>query len=318
MSSVLIVAEQQDGCLKSSVAELITVATQLGSELHAIVLGKGSRQAAEELAAFGVASAAVLDGDIPIYSSDAFTAAALAHVLTGNFTHIVLMHSMSGRDLGARLAAKLRGGWINDVTRLEDGGNVFIKPLYAGKVLGRFSFEGSGVRVLTIRPKNFSPAEKSAGGSLTITELPVPELYKSKVTALQAKAEGTIDLKDADIIVSGGRAVGGPEGFEPLRSLARSIGAALGASRATVDAGWIDHSHQVGQTGKVVNPKLYIACGISGAIQHLAGMQTSHCIVAINSNESAPIFRTADYGIVGDIFEIVPELEKQLTAAINS
>jgi electron transfer flavoprotein alpha subunit len=315
---ILIVAEQQGGLLKPSAGELVTAAQTLGGSITGALLGQGANEASAALAGYGLDGVTVLGADQAEYTSDGFAGGLAAYVKEQAFDYVVLPHSLLGRDLGARLAAKLDAGWINDVTAINTDGEtpLFTKPLYAGKVLGKFRFDTAGVKVLTLRPKNFTAAT-TTGSSAPVAQVPLSGPFKSKVTAIEAKAEGMVDLKDADIIVSGGRGVGGPEGFEPLRDLAKAIGAALGASRATVDAGWIPHSHQVGQTGKVVNPKLYIACGISGAIQHLAGMQTSHCIVAINSNEAAPIFRVADYGIVGDVFEIVPELKKQLAAALN-
>jgi electron transfer flavoprotein alpha subunit len=317
---VLIVGEHAGGKLRPSAGELVTAARQLGETVQGALLGAGAETAAPEFGGFGLEMVAVLGKDQADYSSDGFAAGLAGYVTEHQFDYVVLVQSFFGRDLGARLAAKLDAGWINDVTAIDTAGDapVFTKPLYAGKVLGKFRYDAAGVKVLTLRPKNFAAASAGEAASPPpVLQIPLSGPFKSRVTAVEAKAEGLVDLKDADIIVSGGRGLGGPEGFEPLRAFAQSIGAALGASRATVDAGWIPHSHQVGQTGKVVNPKLYIACGISGAIQHLAGMQTSRCIVAVNTNENAPIFRIADYGIVGDVFEVVPELQKQLGAALH-
>jgi electron transfer flavoprotein alpha subunit len=318
MSKVLIVGEMRNGRLAASAGELAAAAGQLGGELEAAVLGSGSSAAAADFGRYGISQAHALDGDLPLYSGDGYASALASLVRSQGYDYVILMQSTLGRDLGARLAAELNGGWIDDITGIEVGAEtLFVKPLYAGKVISRFRFKGSGPKVLTLRPKVF--AALSAGeGSATVSAIAAPASYLSRVSSIEARAAGEVDLKDADIIVTGGRAVGGPAGFEPLKAFASSIGAALGASRAAVDAGWIGHKHQVGQTGKTVNPKLYIACGVSGAIQHLAGMQTSKVIVAINSNENAPIFKIADYGIVGDLFEIVPELEKQMKAAIAS
>jgi electron transfer flavoprotein alpha subunit len=315
MTKVLIIGEFKDGKLKSGVGELVAAARQLGSDIHAALLGPGSKSAASGLGGYGISQAFVLDGDVPTYSSDGF-AAALADTARG-YDYVLALHSFFGRDIAARLAAKLGAAFLSDATGFSGEGDGLIvnKPLYAGKALAKFSFEGSGTRVVTLRPMVFAPAAADGNADVSITELSAPAQYLSKVTSVDAKAAGAIDVKDASVIISGGRGVGGPEGFAPLRDFASALSCALGASRAAVDAGWIEHSHQVGQTGKVVNPKLYIACGISGAIQHLAGMQTSQVIVAINSNESAPIFKIADYGIVGDLFEIVPELQRQMLAA---
>ncbi|MCH7472905.1 electron transfer flavoprotein subunit alpha/FixB family protein [bacterium] len=314
MGKVLIVGEFKDGKLKGSVAQLATAARILGDEVAGALLGPGSEEAAPGFGAYGVGRVLTLDGEVPYYSSDGFAAALAPAVTDGGYEYVVLMQSQFGRDMGARLASILGAGWISDVTGLqtEDGAVVARKPLFAGKVSARVAFTCPAPRILTLRPKIFAPAEPGEGTAVT-EPLPVPE-YKSRVTELMPKEEGMVELKEADIIITGGRGVGGPEGFAPLREFAKAVGCALGASRAAVDAGWIEHAHQVGQTGKTVNPQLYIACGVSGAIQHLAGMQTSKCIVAINSNESAPIFKTADYGIVGDLFEIVPELQRQLLA----
>jgi electron transfer flavoprotein alpha subunit len=316
MAKILVVGEHKNGALKSSVAELISAAQVIGGEIHGAVLGAGCTGAAAGFGKYGVAQ--VLTLDAPAYTSDGFAAAVADAVKAGQYEYVILLQSFFGRDLGARLAARLKAGWINDVTKLElDGGKlVALKPLYAGKVLSKQAFNGAGPHVLTLRQKNFAPAAEAAA-SVSATALSLPGAPLCQVTKLEPKAEGDIDVKEADIIVSGGRGVGGPEGFTPIRELARSIGAAVGASRAAVDSGWIEHSHQVGQTGKVVNPQLYIACGISGAIQHMAGMQTSKVIVAINNNPDASIFKVANYGIVDDLFKVVPELHKQW-AALNS
>jgi len=316
MAKILIIAEQLQGQLKNTVGELAAAAQALGGEVTGALAGPGSLQAAPGLGVYGIGAALVLDGELPRYSSDAF-ATVLADVIREvGFEYIILLQTFTGRDLGARLAARLRCGFINDVTALEAGpdGPVAVKPLYAGKVIGRFAFSGPAPHVITIRQKNFAPVQPAAAVAVNIKQLPAPAEYKARVTQVEQKEEGMIDLKEADIIITGGRGVGGPEGFAPLREFARAVGCALGASRAAVDAGWIEHSHQVGQTGKVVNPQLYIACGVSGAIQHLAGMQTSKVIVAINSNDTAPIFKLADYGIVADLFTVVPELQKQILA----
>ncbi len=313
MTKILIVGEFNNGKLKGSVAELVSAARAIdpAAELHGALLGSGSSAAALGFGAFGIGTVHALDGSLPHYSSDGF-AQALSAAASG-YDYVLLQQSFFGRDLGARLAAITSAAWLNDVTAVE-AGPVFVKPLYAGKIISRMRFSGSGLKIVSVRPKTFMPAAADGSASVSVNSLAEPAACKSKVTRVEAKGEGQIDLKEADIIISGGRGVGGPEGFAPLREFATAVGAALGASRAAVDSGWIGHSHQVGQTGKTVNPKLYIACGISGAIQHLAGMQTSGVIVAINNNEAAPLMKLADYGLVGDLFEIVPELQKQILA----
>ncbi|MCB1188589.1 electron transfer flavoprotein subunit alpha/FixB family protein, partial [bacterium] len=275
----------------------------------------GAADAAGQLAGYGLGKVLAVDCGCE-YSGDGFAAAVSDAVSAGGYEFVILMQTSFGRDLGARLAARLDAGWINDVIALEGSGSdvVASKPLYAGKVISKLKFNGSGLKVLSLRPRNFE-AVQASGASAAVEQLGSGMQCKARCTTLEAKEAGFIDLKDADIIVSGGRGIGGAEGYEAIRNFANEIGAAMGASRAIVDAGWIDHSYQVGQTGKVVNPQLYIAAGISGAIQHLAGMQTSKVIVAINNNESAPIFKVADYGIVGDLFEVLPELGRQIKAA---
>lgn len=316
MGKVLIIGEQKDGTLKRNAGELAAAANMLGGEVAGAVLGKGSSSAAAEFGKYGVGAAFAMDGDLPYYSSDGFARALAAFVRDNGFTTVVLVQSQFGRDFGARLAAILGAGWANDATGITvDGDTIKVrKPLFAGKVISTVNLSAANLNVITLRPKIFE-AVAAGDGQATVGEIAPPSEMKSQVVELRAKEEGQIDLKEADIIITGGRGVGGPEGFAPLRKFAKSVGCALGASRAAVDAGWIEHSHQVGQTGKVVNPQLYIACGVSGAIQHLAGMQTSKFIVAINSNENAPIFQIADYGVVGDLFEVVPELEQQILAS---
>jgi electron transfer flavoprotein alpha subunit len=317
MGKVLIIGEHRQGSLKNNTAELVAAARMLGDTVRAAVLGPGAAKAAPGFGAFGIDTVRVLDTDV-LYSGDGFAAALAPVVRECEVDYVVLMQSFFGRDLGARLAARLGTAFINDVTALgvEDGQLVATKPLYAGKVIGKLAFTGTGPKVITLRPKNFTPAEAGEAVNVEVKPLELPAELKAQVTHVELKEAGMIDVKDADIIVSGGRGVGGPEGFEPLRDFAQAIGAALGASRAAVDAGWIPHSHQVGQTGKVVNPQLYIACGISGAIQHLAGMQTSKVIVAINNNPDAPIFKIATYGIVDNLFDVVPELKPLMVEAL--
>lgn len=315
MGRILIIAEQFRGKLKPSAGELLAAAQQIGGEVDGAVFGPGSADAAAELAQYALGKVFAVDCGCE-HSGDGYSSAISETLKSGGYDFVILMQTAFGRDLGARLAASQDGAWINDVIALEGSGSdvVASKPLFAGKVISSVKFNTDGLKVLSLRPRNFD-AVAASGASAPVEQLGSGVQCKASCTSVEAKEAGFIDLKDADIIVSGGRGIGDADGYKVIRDFADEIGAAMGASRAIVDAGWIDHSYQVGQTGKVVNPQLYIAAGISGAIQHLAGMQTSKVIVAINNNESAPIFKVADYGIVGDLFEVLPELGRQIKAA---
>ncbi|HBC46699.1 MAG TPA: electron transfer flavoprotein subunit alpha, partial [candidate division Zixibacteria bacterium] len=225
--------------------------------------------------------------------------------------------TFSGKFLFGRLSAILSSGLASDITAIEwDGDNILAtRPAYGGKALLKVSPAGPGPQMATLRPKAFQEPIMNDSRSGETTVWPFDDTkFASRAIVLQHVSEGDqqISLTDADIIVSGGRGLRAPENFKLIRELADTMGAAVGASRATVDAGWIPYAHQVGQTGKTVNPKLYVACGISGAIQHLVGMQSSKTIVAINRDSEAPIFKVATYGVVGDIFEILPKLTERL------
>jgi electron transfer flavoprotein alpha subunit len=315
--TVLIYAERRDGVLRRVALEALGSARRLAGNdgaVHAIVACSGG--AADDVDALLARGADVVHvADNPALQS--YTPEVYAAVLGAAMTAIrpdalLLGHTAAGRELAPRLAAAHGAGHIADVTEIElsgDGTVAFVRPLYAGKAFERRSFEPGHPWIVTVRPNNLPPAEPlDAGGrSGTVTELafPVPPLVTA-VRGVVRRTAGGIDLAEADIVVSGGRGVRSAAGFEPLQALAAALGGAVGASRAACDAGYCDYALQIGQTGKVVTPQLYIACGISGAIQHLAGMSQSRTIVAINKDPDAPIFSIADYSIVGDLFEVVP------------
>ena len=234
-------------------------------------------------------------------------------------TTLLIGATPDGRDMGPRLACRLKTGLTADCTGLDidpDSGNVaWTRPAFGGNLMATILCPDHRPQIGTVRPgvfKKSAPGEAKA--EVVREEFHVaPEQIRTELLEVIREAAGElVDLEGADIIVSGGRGVGGPEGFEPVKALADVLGATVGASRAAVDSGWISHAHQVGQTGKTVAPKLYIACGISGAIQHLAGMSGSDCIVAINKDPDAPIFDVADYGIVGNLFEVLPALTEEI------
>jgi electron transfer flavoprotein alpha subunit len=321
MAKTLIVAEvTNEGKLRKVSFELASAARAVGGDFAAVVIGAGAGAVAVDIAARGATKVYAVGGAFNSAASSAIAGAIKTAVDAEGAQVVLFGFTALGRDVSSRLAAKLDAGLLSDVTALEldgDGRIVATKPLYAGKIISKCRLHGGGVSIISIRPNNFPPAGMT-GGSCEIVELTADTHADNAVTKeLRAKEAGAVDLKEADVIISGGRGVKGPEGFEPLRKVANRFGWALGASRAAVDSGWIEHAHQVGQTGKTVNPKLYFACGISGAIQHLAGMQTSKVIVAINSDPEAPIFQLADYGIVGDLFMIVPLLEEEIAKAMG-
>jgi electron transfer flavoprotein alpha subunit len=225
-----------------------------------------------------------------------------------------------GRDLAARTAARLGTACAGDLVELEIGADGTLRgrrPVYSGKAFARVAIPRTRPALATLRPNVFpaEPAERPGRGEPVALERPYdPARLRLRTVEIRRAAEQEVDVAEATIIVSGGRGLKGPENFSLVRDLARALGGAVGASRAVVDAGWIPHAHQVGQTGKVVSPTLYVACGISGAIQHLAGMSSSKVIVAINKDPEAPIFKIADYGIVGDVFEVLPALTRAVEA----
>jgi electron transfer flavoprotein alpha subunit len=320
--AVWTIAEQRDGEFRKITFEVVSegrrLADVLGGELTAIVLGSGIKDKASVLAQYGADRVIVADDPrLEPYTTDAYTS-VLSQVLSPAEAGIVLLGaSVQGKDLAARLSARLEAGMAQDCTAfsVEDGEFVAVRPIYAGKVYAKVGFPAGGFRMATARPNVMSISEPDTGRSCDLVDaefkLDDAEL-KTRVVEVLADQSGKIDLTEADKIVSGGRGMKGPENYSILEELADLIGAGVGASRSAVDAGWRPHSDQVGQTGKVVSPNLYIACGISGAIQHLAGMGTSKYIVAINKDPDAPIFQRADYGVVADLFDVVPALTEEI------
>jgi electron transfer flavoprotein alpha subunit len=320
--SVIVFAEHKGGALRQVALEMVTAGRMLADalevELAAILLGPPSVSGeAENLGRYGADEVLLASSDsLAEYSPEAYTD-VLATIVQERTPRVVLFSaSAQGKDLAPRLAARVKAGLASDVTEVavEDGRVVVVRPAYAGKVFFRAGFTGEPA-VVSVRPRAYTAAESPREAS--VEQIPVdldPGALRTRVhTAAGAKKERP-DVAEAEIIVSGGRGMQGPEHWTMLEELADALGegTALGASRAVVDAGWRSHDEQVGQTGKVVAPPLYFAVGISGAIQHLAGMQTAKCIVAINKDAEAPIFKVADYGIVGDVFEVLPRLTDEI------
>ncbi len=322
-NNVLVIAEQRDGVLKKTAFEMLGAGTELaaalGGQVEAALLGSGLGDLPNALAQHGAAKVYVADYEgLATYSSEGYTDTLAACVGKIEPAIVLIGATAMGKDLGPRLAARLGVGLASDCTALEidDGRLLATRPIFAGKALAKVKLNGDP-QVATVRPNVLSAPEPDTGATATVeTVEALIDNARAMVVDIVGAGEGEIDVAEANIIVTGGRGVGGPEGFAPVRSLAKTLGAAVGASRAAVDAGWIEHAHQVGQTGKTVTPNLYIACGVSGAIQHLAGMKTSKVIVAVNKDPEAPIFNVANYGIVGDLFEVVPLLEKELQALL--
>ncbi|RJE88288.1 electron transfer flavoprotein subunit alpha/FixB family protein [Paenibacillus sp. 1011MAR3C5] len=325
--TILVYAERRDGSLRRVAFEALGAARRLageGGSVHAVLAGSGG--AAEDAAALQVRGADVVhiadDPTLRDYAPEAYLAVLRAAMDAVKPDALLLGHTAAGRELAPRVAAAYGAGHIADVTAIEppaDGADVgFIRPLYAGKAFERRSFLPGHPWVVTVRPNNLPPAEPldagGSGGAVQALPYAPPQLWTA-VRGVLRRASGQLDLAEADVVVSGGRGVRSAAGFEPLHALAAAFGGAVGASRAACDAGYCDYALQIGQTGKVVTPQLYIACGISGAIQHLAGMSQSRTIVAINKDPDAPIFSIADYAIVGDLFEVVPLLTSEVLRA---
>lgn len=292
-----------------------------GGALVAVVIGYKTEAAVKEAAAYGADKIIVVDGEeYQHYTTDAYADAMYALVTKYGSTTMMIGATNEGRDMGPRLSCRLRTGLTADCTAVdydEETGNIaWTRPTFGGNLLATIMCPDHRPQIGTVRPGVFKKGERNEDNKPEIiTEdihIAAERIRTRLVEVLKDLDAGDVNLESAEVIVSGGRGVGGPEGFEPLKELADLLGGVVGASRAAVDAGWIGHVHQVGQTGKTVGPKLYIACGISGAIQHAAGMSGSDVIVAINKDPDAPIFNMADYGVVGDLKLVIPELIKQI------
>jgi len=321
--NILVFAEQRENRLKKTAFEAVRAAydlgAQLGASVSALVLGSGSASLAGELGAYGASSVIAVDTpDLARYSSTAF-AKVIATVAAQKKTDVLILSaSQMGKDLAPRVAVKLGGGLAADLIALtvRDGEIVGTRPVYAGRALLDVRVT-TPVKVFTLRPNVFTASPVDGTASVETIAVSLEEADFACVATDVQVASGRPDVTEADIIVSGGRGMKGPENFALIEKLADVLGAGVGASRAVVDAGWRPHDEQVGQTGKTVSPTLYVACGISGAVQHLAGMSSSKYIVAVNKDKDAPIFQVADYGIVGDVFEVLPELTEQLKKALG-
>ncbi|MGS3185298.1 electron transfer flavoprotein subunit alpha/FixB family protein [Aeromonas taiwanensis] len=308
--SVLVIAEHHQGRIADNLAQLVTAAGLLGGEVHVLLLGLGLTEAGEQAASLKGVSRVLL-AEHPMLAEELNDGVdKLLVSVVQDYRHCLMAASSQGKDLLPRVAARLGVEMIAEVTGIE-GPDTFLRPIYAGNAIARVA-SSALIKVLTVRSTAFA---KVASGSTQaqIERLPVSEVAcRTRLIERRAVRSARPDLAAARVVVSGGRALGSREQFALIDALADKLGAAVGASRAAVDAGFVANDLQVGQTGKVVAPELYIAVGISGAIQHLAGMKESKVIVAINKDAEAPIFQVADYGLVGDLFTLLPELTAKL------
>jgi len=310
---ILVYAEVRGGKLKSTAGELLTAANGFaGHDVHAVLLGKGARDHAQTLAQYGAQKVFVVENPgTDLYQGEPHVATLAALAKSGGYSLIMGPASPTGRDFFPRLAARLKAGMLTDVVQVGlDGASVVAtRPMYAGKCLVELVSKAS-VTCVTVRPNTIQGLIKDKGAQC-VPEVFDPGVLNSPLAIKEVRVGKSEkpDLTEAIVIISGGRAMAHADNFKLLHSCADVVGATVGASRAAVDSGYAPHDMQVGQTGKTVNPSLYIACGISGSIQHLAGMRTSKIIVAINTDADAPIFQKADYGIVADLFAAVPLME---------
>ncbi|WWL78206.1 electron transfer flavoprotein subunit alpha/FixB family protein [Bacillus altitudinis] len=314
---VVVLGESRDGKLRNVTFEAIAAAHEVadGGEVIGVLIGDHVKDQADELLYYGADHVMIVEHPhLSCYTSDGFAQALQAILDQVNPDAVLFGHTLIGKDLSPKIAARLQTGLISDAIDVSVTGEhlVFTRPIYSGKAFEKV-ISTDRLLLATIRPNNVAPLERDASrsGEVTPVSVDIQNLRTIVKEVIKKTSEG-VDLSEAKVIVAGGRGVKSKEGFEPLKELAQTLGAAVGASRGACDADYCDYALQIGQTGKVVTPDLYIACGISGAIQHLAGMSNSKVIVAINKDPEAEIFKIADYGIVGDLFEVVPLLNEEL------
>jgi electron transfer flavoprotein alpha subunit len=320
MKKILVYIECQKDSLKRTSYEIITAARNFGVPVVGVVLNATAAQLATA-GEYGLAKVLNAKHDLLGKYSSMSAASVIAQAAKSEDADIVLFSgNAAGLEIAPRVAVRLEAGYIADCTAIEinDGNVIVSKPVYAGKSQVKAKIETAN-QVLSLRPNVFTAIKIDSAVTTEVVDF-TPELTENDVKTYVVnvvKNEGKLDVLEADIIVSGGRGIKGPENYNLIENLANVLHGAVGASRAVVDAGWRPHSEQVGQTGKTVSPTMYVACGISGAVQHLAGMSSSKIIVAINKDKDAPIFKVADYGMVGDIFEVLPKLTEKIKASIG-
>jgi len=324
MPVILTFAEARDGKLRrpslEAVSEARRLADALSGSVRSVLIGSGVKGLADELASYGAATVVAFDDPgLAAYATESYARALAQAVSETKPAAVFVPFTALGKDLAPRVAARVGAGLVSDCVSLsvKDGRLVARRPLYAGKAYASVTWTGEP-QMATLRANVFALGKPDASRRAEVTSATVDATSRARVTGLAAASEGKVELSEAQVIVSGGRGLKGPEHFHLVQELGDAFGAAVGASRAVVDAGWVDHQMQVGQTGKTVSPTLYIAAGISGAIQHLAGMSSSKYIVAINKDADAPIFKIADYGILGDVFEVLPKLTQEAKAYFAS
>ncbi|GAB3055440.1 electron transfer flavoprotein subunit alpha/FixB family protein [Virgibacillus ainsalahensis] len=318
MTKLLVIGESKNGELRNVTFEAVAAAKKIDAdaEVVGVILGTESlKEQGEEIIRYGADRAITVQHEkLEDYTSEGYGQAAFAVIEDESPDGIVMGHTSIGKDLTPKLAAKLDSGLVSDVVDIssEEGETALIRPIYSGKAFEK-KVIAEGVTFVTIRPNNIKPLERDESRSGEVIDMDVDVTgIRTIIKDVIRKASEGVDLSEANVIIAGGRGVKSEEGFKPLYELAEVVGGAVGASRGACDAEYCDYALQIGQTGKVVTPDLYIAVGISGAIQHLAGMSSSKVIVAINKDPEANIFNVADYGIVGDLFEVVPKLTEEL------